>query len=189
MFFARAFKPILLDLASTIFFVAIFWATGNIYVATAAGIAAGVSRVGFLKFRGRAITPLQWLSLGLVVVFGTTTLVTHNPHFVMVKPTLVFFAVGIVMLTTDWLKPYLPSEFSENVCETHIALVSRLWGALLILLGVANCAAAFLFEPKIWALYAASVPTVFQVAGALATYFVLNALARRAPRQRTPQTI
>ena len=190
MFFTRAFKPILLDLLSTIFFVGIFWATGNIFIATAAGIAAGISRVAYLKFRGRPITPLQWLSLGLVVVFGTTTLVTRNPHFVMLKPTLVFFAVAAVMLTTDWLQPYLPPELSENVSRSHIALVSKLWGALLLLLGVANGIAAFLFEPKIWALYAASVPTVFQVAGALATYACLNYLARRALRARvsTPQT-
>ena len=59
MFFLAALKPILLDLAATIFFLAVFWATGNIFIATAAGIGAGAARVAFLKLRGRVITPLQ----------------------------------------------------------------------------------------------------------------------------------
>jgi intracellular septation protein A len=182
MFFLAALKPILLDLAATIFFLAVFWATGNIFIATAAGIGAGVARVAWLKFRGRAITPLQWLGLGLVVVFGGTTLLTHNPRFVMMKPTLVFFAVAAVMLTTDWLRPYLPKNIAEHVSDAHVTLIARLWGALVLLLGVANFAAALLLEPRLWALYAAAVPTALQIAGLLATYAALHLLVRRRMR-------
>jgi intracellular septation protein A len=185
MFFLAALKPILLDLAATIFFLAVFWATGNIFIATAAGIGAGVARVAYLKFRSRAITPLQWLGLALIVVFGGTTLLTHNPRFVMVKPTLVFFAVAGVMLTTDWLKPYLPKGIAEHVSDAHVVLISRLWGLLVFLLGVANLAAALLLDPKLWALYAAAVPTAFQIAGLLATYAALHLLVRRRQRANT----
>ncbi len=184
MYFASAFKPILLDLAATIFFLAIFWITGNIFVATAAGIAAGVARVAYLRYRGRAVTPLQWLGLALVVVFGGTTLLTHNPHFVMIKPTLVFFAVGGVMLTTSWLKPYLPRDIADHVSDAHVTLASRLWGVLVVALGIANAAAALLLDPKLWALYAAAVPTAFQIAGVAATYAGFQYLVRRKLRSR-----
>lgn len=188
MFFLAALKPILLDLAATIFFLGVYWATGNIFVATAAGIGAGVARVAWLSFRGRAITPLQWLGLGLIVVFGGTTLLTHNPRFVMIKPTLVFFAVAAVMLTTDWLRPYLPEEIAKHVSEAHVALIARLWGFLVFALGLANLAAALLLEPKLWAIYAAAVPTAFQIAGLAATWAGLQLLVRRSTKARA-QTV
>ena len=184
MYFLAALKPILLDLAATIFFLAVFWATGNIFIATAAGIGAGVARVAWLRFRGRSVTPLQWLGLGLIVVFGGTTLLTHNPRFVMVKPTLVFFAVAAVMLTTDWLRPYLPKDIAEHVSEVHVVLIARLWGLLVFLLGIANLVAALLLNPKLWAIYAAAVPTAFQIAGLLATYAALHLLVRRRMKAR-----
>jgi intracellular septation protein A len=142
------------------------------------------ARVAWLRFRGRSVTPLQWLGLGLIVVFGGTTLLTHNPRFMMVKPTLVFFAVAAVMLTTDWLRPYLPKDIAEHVSEAHVALIARLWGLLVFLLGIANLAAALLLNPKLWAIYAAAVPTAFQVAGLLATYAALQLLVRRRMKTR-----
>jgi intracellular septation protein A len=184
MYFLAALKPILLDLAATIFFLGVFWATGNIFVATAAGIGAGFARVAWLKFKGRSITPLQWLGLGLVVVFGGTTLLTHNPRFMMVKPTLVFFAVAAVMLTTNWLRPYLPKDIAENVSEAHVTLIARLWGLLVLLLGAANLVAALMLDPKLWAIYAAAVPTALQIAGLLATYAALHLLVRRRMKAR-----
>ncbi len=188
MYFLAALKPILLDLAATIFFLAVFWATGNIFVATAAGIGAGIARVAWLRFRGRSITALQWLALGLVLVFGGTTLLTHNPRFVMVKPTLVFFAVAAVMLTTDWLRPYLPKDIAEHVSDAHVTLIARLWGLLVFLLGVANLAAALFLDPKLWAIYAAAVPTACQIGALVLTYAALHALVRRRMKSRT-QTV
>ena len=180
----NAFKPLLSDFLSTIVLIVFLSATDNLVLSVSAAIATAVIQIAVEKWRGRPISIMQWASLVLVVVLGSMSIATNSAVFVMLKPTLVFFAVAAVMLTTDWLRPYLPPEFSENVSRGHIALVSKLWGALLLALGVANAAAAFLFEPKMWALYAASVPTVFQVGGALATYACLSWLARRALRAR-----
>ena len=34
------------------------------------------------------------MSLGLVVVFGGASLVTHDPRFIMLKPTLIYAVIG-----------------------------------------------------------------------------------------------
>ena len=37
---------------------------------------------------------MQWMSLGLVVVLGGATMLTQSPRFMMIKPTIVHFAVA-----------------------------------------------------------------------------------------------
>ena len=36
----------------------------------------------------------QWISLGLVLVFGGATLLTHNARFMMFKPSIVYLLIG-----------------------------------------------------------------------------------------------
>ena len=51
---------------------------------------------------------MQWMSLGLVVVLGGATMLTQSPRFMMIKPTIVHFAVATVMLRRGWMLRYLP---------------------------------------------------------------------------------
>ena len=48
------------------------------------------------------------MSLGLVVVLGGATMLTQNPRFMMVKPTIIHLAVAAVMLRPGWMIRYLP---------------------------------------------------------------------------------
>jgi intracellular septation protein A len=184
MYFIRAFKPIVLDLISTIAFLGLFWLTGNFFVATGVAIAAAVARVGYLMLRGEPIKALLWLSVGLVIVLGTATLVTHDARFLMMKPTLVFFTIGIVMLTTNWLPPYLPEDVKEHVSERTLARVCKLWALAMFALGIANVAAALLLTPKIWSVYMGTVPTVVQIGAAAATYMLFRSIVDRGVRAK-----
>ena len=78
-----AARPLVLDLMSTLLFVGISAVTHNPMLATGVAIAAGVTRVVYLRARKQPINAMQWMSLGLVIVFGSATLLTHNPRFMM----------------------------------------------------------------------------------------------------------
>ena len=91
------------DLLATFVFVALFWITDNIFVATAFGMALGISQTLWTRLRGRAVGPLQWLTLVLITVFGGATILFHNAHFIMVKPTLLWLALGITAVATVYL--------------------------------------------------------------------------------------
>ena len=80
-------------------------------------------QVVLLKLRGRPVDAMQWLSLGLVVVMGGATLLTHDRHFIMVKPTIIYLAVGAVMLKPGWMNRYLPAIVQENAPD-----LGRLFG-------------------------------------------------------------
>ena len=76
-------KLLLLDLASTFFFLIVYSVTKNIVLSVVLGMALGVAQIGWELARKKPIDTMQWLSLFLVMGFGTATLISNNPHFVM----------------------------------------------------------------------------------------------------------
>ena len=176
MYFWMAAKPILRDLLSSLVFVGLFWLTGNIFLATGAGIALGIVQTLWMRMRAHPIGPLQWLSIVLVTVLGMTTILTHNPHFIMVKPTLIWLSVGVVMLRRDWMAPYLPPIVTENLDDRLIVRAGYGWAALMFVLAVMNLLVAFTTTAKFWSVYALAAPAVGQLALLTTQYFMFRRL-------------
>jgi intracellular septation protein len=184
MQFLQAFKPIGLDLLATIFFVTVFWLSGDIVLATALGVVAGVVRFAYIKIRRQPVGPLQYLSVVLVVVAGVTTIITKDPHFVMIKSSLISLAVAGVMLSTNWMAPYLPPIVTNNIDRSVIAWTSRSWGILQVVLALTNAFVAFRFSTNVWAWYASIVPTSAQLLAFITQYGLFRMLVRRNIRAR-----
>lgn len=176
----RAFRPLAADFLSTILFVALYAISGNIYLATALGIVAGLLQLGYLKWRGRDIAAMQWMSLALVIVLGTATLLTRDPRFVMVKPSIGTFAVGCVMLQPNWMGRYLPPIVTDNLPPTVTTFWGYLWAATMFALAAANLAVAFLLGPRDWAWFVTVVPTTVQLSLFLMQYLSLRRGVRRS---------
>src|SRR5450631_1628408 len=104
----EAGKLLLLDMASTFFFLVLFLLTHNIALAVALGMALGIAQIGWQFARHKPIDTMQWMSLFLVLGSGAATLITRDPRFVMVKPSVIYLIVGIVMLRRGWMNRYLP---------------------------------------------------------------------------------
>ena len=77
-------------------------------LAIVVGISVGLVQIAVQKYLGLPIPPIQLMALGLVVVFGGAALIGNDPRFVMIKPSISRFAIGIVMLRRGWLGRYLP---------------------------------------------------------------------------------
>ncbi|HYC24990.1 MAG TPA: septation protein IspZ, partial [Roseiarcus sp.] len=116
----QAGKFLLLDLASTIFFLAVFLVTDNIRLSVILGVALGVGQIGWELVRKRPIDAMQWTSLILVVGAGGATLVTNDPRFVMLKPSVIYALVGAVMLRKGWMNRYLPEIAKEVVPDIAV---------------------------------------------------------------------
>src|SRR5271168_3247132 len=112
--FASA-KLLLLDMASTFLFLVVFLLTKNIPLAVALGMALGVAQIGWQFAQKQPIDVIQWMSLFVVVASGTATLITRDPRFVMLKPTLIYIVVGVVMLKPGWMNRYMPPIAVERV--------------------------------------------------------------------------
>ena len=168
---AKAMVPIVRDLLATFVFVALFWITDNIYLATAFGVALGICQNVWLHVRRRPVGPLQWLTLVLITVFGGATILFHDPRFIMVKPTLLWLALGGVMLRRDWMAPYLPPIVTENLDDHLIVRAGYAYAALMFTLAAMNLVVAFTMSNKFWSVYALVAPAAAQFALLLAFYF------------------
>jgi intracellular septation protein len=169
MIVVRALVPIVRDLLGTFVFVALFLTTDSIYIATACGISLVVAQTIWTRLRHRPIGALHWLSLVLISMFGGATILFHSPYFIMVKPSILWLALGVVMLRRDWMAPYLPPIITENLDDHLIVRAGYAYSALMFVLAVLNVVVLWLASQKFWAVYALAGPTVAQ--GMLLTVF------------------
>src|SRR5262245_36994945 len=96
------------DFLTAIVFLVVYLLSDNLYLAAGAAIVVAIGQFIVLKLRKRPIDLMYWLGLGLVVVLGAATIITEDSRFIMVKPSMVHFAVGAVMLRRGWMLRYLP---------------------------------------------------------------------------------
>ncbi|HEX4199181.1 MAG TPA: septation protein IspZ [Caulobacteraceae bacterium] len=163
----HAGKWLAADLLSTLMFVGLYALTHNVYVATAIAIAAGVVQIVYLKLRRAPIDVMQWMSLGLVVVFGGASLYAHDPRFIMLKPTLIYVIIGGVMLKRGWMARYQPPlalRWSRDVSMGF----GYVWAGLMFATGALNLALVAHGDPKLWAWFIG----VFPIASKLGLFAV-----------------
>ncbi len=180
--FLKSFRPIAVDFLSTIIFIAIYEITDSVAIATTAGIAGGLAQILWLRIRNGKLDSMQWLSLALVVTLGSATLLTRDPRFVMLKPTIAYAAVACVMLKRGWQSRYLPQPVKDHGAEPVLAAWGYLWSAMYFALAGASLAVAWRFGLKIWAPFNAFVPAIAMFGLFLAQYIALRAAVVRSIR-------
>lgn len=112
---AGALRKLFADFFSTIVFLAVYAATGDILIATGVAIAGAVVQFIRSRIRQEKLDIMTWASLGLVIVLGGATLLTKDPRFVLLKPAIGHFAIGTIMLRKDWMLRYSPPMVRETV--------------------------------------------------------------------------
>lgn len=175
----RAFRPLVGDFLSTIIFIAIYEVTNDIIVATGAGIVTGIGQFVWLKSRRHSIELMQYASLALVIVLGTATLLTRDPRFVMVKPSIAGFAIAIVMLKRGWQFRYMPPIVKENASEAFLTVWGYIWSALYFAMAAANLVISQRYDLHVWAAFNATVPTFAPLALFLIQYLTMRAVIHR----------
>jgi intracellular septation protein len=179
----QALWQLLNDFLSAILFLFVYALSGNLFAAVGVAVAGGLAQFAHLGLRRRRVEPTQWMSLGLVAVLGGATLLTQSPRFMMLKPTIVHFAVAGVMLRRGWMTRYLPQIARQYVPETAVVTAGYAWAGLLAALGLANLVIALYCDFATWAWFI-SVGAV----GAKAAAFALQyAVFRTIVRQRLAQ--
>src|ERR1700759_2276036 len=91
-------KFLALDMASALFFLALYAVTKSIPISVAAGIALGIAQILWEIWRKRPIEAMQWLSLFLVVAGGAAAFFTNDARFVTIKASVIYVIIGVVML-------------------------------------------------------------------------------------------
>src|SRR4029453_9375847 len=69
----------------------------GIMVATAVAIAASIAQIAWFKWKGK-VSPVHWLSLAIIVVFGGATLILKDELFIKWKPTVLYGAFCAILV-------------------------------------------------------------------------------------------
>ena len=140
------FFPIIL------FFVAFKMA--DIYVATGVAIVATVAQIAWLRWRRGKVETMQWLSLGVIVLFGGATLIAHDETFIKWKPTILYWLMGGSLLLAQliWRRNLIKSLIGDKVrmAEPAWTAMQRSWTVFFLFMGVLNLWVAYNFDTATW---------------------------------------
>lgn len=179
--FLTAAKFLALDLASTLFFLAVFLLTHNTVLAVGLGITFGLVQIGTQIVRGKPVATMEWLSLFLIVVAGTATLLTDDPRFVLFKPSVIYLIVGVVMLKPGWLNRYLPPIV--KIAAPDVATgVGFYWSALMFVSAGVNAYVALTRSVTEWAMFMPLFGLVSKIVVFVSGFLIIRFMTRRRVR-------
>ena len=134
----HAVRLVLADFLSTFVFVVIAAVTGQARLAVVAAVATGLGQLLLQLIRGRQVDAMLWFGVLLSLAFGSATIALHDPRFVMVKPSIVHCALGVVMLRRGWMVRYLPARAVAVLPPALVVGAGRVWAVLMFGLAVAE---------------------------------------------------
>jgi len=166
-----------------LFFIAFRMA--DIYVATAAAIAATFLQIGILALLKRKIDTMLWASLVIIVVFGGATLLLRDETFIKWKPTVLYwlFAGVLTVSALAFGKNLIRAMLSAQVAVPD-PVWTRLnwsWAGFFAFMGVLNLFIAYSFPTDLWVNF-----KLFGATGLLLVFIVLQSiyLARHLPEEK-----
>lgn len=165
---------LLLDFFPILLFFAAFkvW---DIYVATGVAIAATIVQIGWLRYSTGKVETMQWLSLGIIVVFGGATILAQDETFIKWKPTVLYWlmggalAAGMLVFRKNLLKSLMGAQL--ELPEPAWRAMNWSWIIFFAVMGVLNLWVAFNFDTDTWVNF-----KLFGGLGLMAVFVVVQAL-------------
>lgn len=146
----------------------------DIYAATAALMVGMTITFIYSYFKnGKKAEKMQIITLGMILIFGTLTLVLHNDAFIKWKVTLVYAVFAIALLVTQFIfkKPAIKQmlgkelELPDNIWNN----LNFAWAVFFAVLGAVNIYVAFNMSQEVW--------VNFKVFGLLAVTLLFTVLS------------
>jgi intracellular septation protein A len=173
----QAGRVLAMDLASTILFLIVYLTTNSLFVSVGLGMALGVAQIGWQYMRKQPIGSLQLLSVVLILASGSATLLTRDATFIMLKPSVIYCIVGVVMLKRGWMNRYLP-ERAAPVLDIATTF-GYVWAGLMFASAALNIGLALSFDAKTWAALMSGWGLFSKIGLFLIQYATMTAIGRR----------
>ena len=127
---------------------------GEVFIATVVAIAATFLQVGWLMLRGRKVEPMLWISLAVIVVFGSLTLYLRNEMFIKWKPTILYWIFGGILVYGNFAgRNFIRMLLSKAEIEMpgHAwGTLQNMWIGFFAAMGVVNLLVAYLCSTDTW---------------------------------------
>lgn len=165
------------DMISTLMFALVYAATGYLALAIASGIVVGLGQFIWEAKAGRGVNTMQAISLFLVVAFGAASLIADDPRIAMLKPTVIYAAIGAAMLKPGWINRYMTERALQLSGDVAFAF-GFVWAGLMLGTAALNLVLAWTTSAATWAAFVAFFPLGSKVALFAVHYLVQRSVAR-----------
>jgi intracellular septation protein len=179
-----AAKFLVFDLASTLFFFALYGLSHNMMLSVIAGLGLAFGQIGWELVRGKPVDALQWVALVVVAASGAGAMHTGNPLYVMLQPSLLYLLIGAAMLQRGWMNRYLPPRAQEYLPDLGIAF-GYVWAGLMFVSAAVNLGLALALGMKSWGMAIAAWSIVSKTGLILIQFGVMKSKGRRRRLART----
>lgn len=124
-----------------------------ILAATLVAIVATFLQIVYQKATGKKIENMQWVGLGLIVVFGGATLILQDETFIKWKPSILYWAMGAGFIIAKLfgrnpIRAMMKGQVEMPDFAWNTLLYS--WVAFFALMGSLNIFVAYSFSTDIW---------------------------------------
>ena len=179
---------LLIDFFPIILFFVAFKVWG-IYTATAVAIVATVAQIAYLRLKTGKIEPMQWMSLGVIVLFGGATLLAHDDNFIKWKPTVLYWLMGGALLIGQLV---FKKNLLRSVMGAQLQLPDAIWlklnwawTAFFAAMGALNIWVAYNFDTDTWVNF-----KLFGGMGLMVVFVIAQAIymSRYLPQDGVPST-
>ncbi|KTD10784.1 intracellular septation protein involved in cell division [Legionella gratiana] len=126
----------------------------GIYTATAVAMIASLSQVAFYRLKFQHYEKMHLVSLAIIMILGGATLFFHNPWFIKLKPTGIYWLSALVFFGSGYVgsKPLI-----QKMMDTNVTLPKKIWLRLntawalfFLMMGAVNIYVAYNFNTDAW---------------------------------------
>ncbi len=142
-----------LDFFPVVLFFIVFKLT-DVFTATAVAIVATIAQIAWLKHRFGKVETMQWVSLGVIVVFGGATLISHDETFIKFKPSVLYIIMGLALLIGEYgfgknfLKQLMSAQI--DVPDPVWRVLVNAWATFFLAMCALNLWVAYNFDTDTW---------------------------------------
>ena len=139
-----------------LFFIAFKFS--DIYTATIVAMVATIAQILWVYYRHRKIDAMQWVSLVMIIVFGSLTIFLHDKTFIQLKPTALYWLFSATLLISalffnkNWIAVLMGKQVTLKAHSAH-SVWHRLnvaWAAFFFAMGALNLYIAFEYSEETW---------------------------------------
>jgi len=125
-----------------------------ILIATFIAIVATVLQIAIVWLKHGKVDRMLWISLVVIATLGGATLAFHDPAFIQLKPTALYWLFGLILLGSDVI---FRRNLIRRMLEGQIRLpdpiwlrLNLAWALFFVILGALNLYVAHRFSEETW---------------------------------------
>jgi len=125
------------------------------FFATPVLMAATAVQMAIIYYLDRKLSTLQKVTLGMILVFGSITLLLHDKRYIMWKPTVLYAGMSIALAVAVWV---MKKNFLKTMLGSQLELPDVVWNKLNVawvfytaFMSLSNAYVALYFSEDAWA--------------------------------------